>query len=347
MLANESFAKKIEFLYFVISKINHCNIKLQSKTLPIYELRSLMVTCYNQISSLIVKPEKIGSQDLKVMLEQDWDEIETQEEWFMNPAQFVTNLATVSSTKLFGQLAFWNQKASEDFYMTFRSFLAALLAYFQEYLPLTDPILESVDFVRLIEGYDKILTKIHTLNNFFKFAEPESLTEELIQLKSNDFTVYRGLNLPTLEMWDFIEKEGYIYLPKFAKLIHSFPTSSSDLEQGFSNAKLIKTLIRNRLSEQSFEALLLNHEEVRINGQVKVSEKLLDSFDQLMDSLNLKRKPSEELSGIKRPERLPESQPDYRERIEISLAQIQSHNLVECNELAEEQVMEIEKGSES
>ena len=58
-----------------------------------------------------------------------------------------------------------------------------------------------------------------------------------------------------------------------------------------------------------------------------------------MDSLNLKKKPSEELSGIKRPERLTESQLDCRERIEISFAQIQSHNLGECNELTEEQVI--------
>ena len=318
LLTNEAFTKKIEFLHFIISKINKCNINLQNKTLPIHELKMWMITCYTQILALLIKPEKIGMNDLKIILQQNWNKPEVQKDWFMLPQDFTFNLATINGSILFGSLESWNEKAKEDFYITFQPFLATILNYLQMYLPITDPIIESLDFVRLIDSFDKISNKIHTINNMFKIAEPESLTEELIRLQSSDFSVFRALKLSTLDMWHFIENNGYTFLPKLAKMVHVMPTSSSDLEQSFSGAKLIKTLLRNRLNESSFEALLLVNEELRINKKLNISDNLITSFDELMERISLKRKASEDLSiEPQRSDRLAESQ---QEKIGLDLS---------------------------
>ena len=64
---------KIEFLNFIISRINVINTKLQAQKLPIYELKIQLKNCFTQILLLIVKPEKI-SEEFQVIIQQDWQE---------------------------------------------------------------------------------------------------------------------------------------------------------------------------------------------------------------------------------------------------------------------------------
>ena len=46
-------------------------------------------------------------------------------------------------------------------------------------------------------------------------------------------------------------------LPRLAKVSQSLPTSSSDIQQSFSQMKFVKTLLRKMLKDQSLEAIPL------------------------------------------------------------------------------------------
>ena len=59
------------------------------------------------------------------------------------------------------------------------------------YLPITDPIIESMDFVSFIDSFVKISSEVHTANNMFKIAGLEFLTEKLIRLQISDFCIQR------------------------------------------------------------------------------------------------------------------------------------------------------------
>ena len=87
-------------------------------------------------------------------------------------------------------------------------------------------------------------------------------------------------------MWKKIEENCYKYLPMLARIAHILPTSSADVEQTFSNVKLFKNLLRNRLSESSLESLILVDEELRIKKKLTVSEDMLQSFDLVMEKQN-------------------------------------------------------------
>jgi len=65
------------------------------------------------------------------------------------------------------------------------------------------------------------------------------------------------------EMWDNNEKAGYGRLALVAKAAQTLPTSFTNIEQTFSESKLLKTYLRNQMSEKSLEALLLISQELR------------------------------------------------------------------------------------
>jgi len=83
-------------------------------------------------------------------------------------------------------------------------------------------------------------------------------------------------------MWDILEKqENLEIMPKIVRFAETLPTSSAPLEQSFSIIKLLKTDIRNSLSEESLEGLILIGEEYREKKQVIVTEKLMSYYNEV------------------------------------------------------------------
>ena len=80
-------------------------------------------------------------------------------------------------------------------------------------------------------------------------------------------------------MWDKIERsERLSMIPKLARLAESLPTSSATIEQSFSNIKLIKTDLRNRLGELSLEGLILVGQEFRSEKKIIIEEPMLSLY---------------------------------------------------------------------
>jgi len=296
LLTDKFFKHKVTFLNFIISQINTCNTTLQAQALPIHEFKISMTRCYNQIASLILKPEKFD-QGIKTLFTLDWDQDSVQKECLRGALDFVSNLPSQSGHKPFTELSALPSSQQEQFYEAFKPFIVSILKYLTQYLPLTDPVIESLDFVRLMDNLATTIAKVETFNEYFKISSPEKVQEELLSLYSDGFRQYREQCNSLLEMWNEIERAGYTHLAAVAKAAQLLPTSSADVEQCFSDAKLIKTLLRNRLSETSFEALLLISEEVRTNGKLSVTKDMVERLDLVLQQVSKKRKADRPLEG--------------------------------------------------
>ena len=104
----------------------------------------------------------------------------------------------------------------------------------------------------------------------------KKLKEKLNKLRPKD-EYYRENSKNVLHMWDHIEaKEKLSILPEIVRLAESLPTSSATIEQSFSNIRLIKTDLRNRLNELSLEGLILIGQEFRSQNKFSVTETMVE-----------------------------------------------------------------------
>lgn len=67
---DDEFKAKIQFLSFVISKLNTSNIILQKQTLPIYQLQSEIKNCFSQVLSFFIRRDKF-TEDFQILLKQN------------------------------------------------------------------------------------------------------------------------------------------------------------------------------------------------------------------------------------------------------------------------------------
>ena len=88
-------------------------------------------------------------------------------------------------------------------------------------------------------------------------------------------------------MWDLLEKQKNLeLLPRLVRLAQTLPTSSAPLEQSFSIIKLLKTDLRNSLTEGSLEGLILVGDEYREQEDILVTEKMLHYYYQVKKTFN-------------------------------------------------------------
>lgn len=125
---------------------------------------------------------------------------------------------------------------------------------------------------------DQISSKIHRINNKFNIAESEDISSELNRLYSEGFAIYRDMTRSNLDMWQTIQASGHVSLPKNSEN-SPHPTSSADVKQTFSDTKLIKTILRNRPSDASLEALLIIDEEARLKNELITTDIMLNCLD--------------------------------------------------------------------
>ena len=98
-----------------------------------------------------------------------------------------------------------------------------------------------------------------------------------------------------IEVWDRIEDDvtngfQFTVLPKLVKMAQSLPTSSSDVEQTFSGIKLIKTLLRNRLSAEKIESILLIIQAYGGKKKIDIDKKLIELHEDLSKVFSEKKK---------------------------------------------------------
>ena len=282
LLNSDIFYCKISFLSLIINRLNGYNKAFQSQSLDISQLKANIYECFSSVLELFIIPQKLNLQNLRSYFAINWMNPENYDIWFHNSNDFVKKLKTEYPSQL-NKLKNLTQAPEEHFTQIFRIFIAKILDLMTYYLPLENSVIETFDFIQDINNFGDLLNKSLEFNNYFKILDDlqiSNLKEEILKLTSQKRSKYEHGATNMIEVWDRIEEDmtsgfQFTLLPKLAKIAQSLPTSSSDVEQIFSGIKLIKTLLRNRLSAEKIESILLIIQAYSGKKQIEIDNNLL------------------------------------------------------------------------
>ena len=291
LLNDQIFHLKILLLDYIVSSLNRYNIKFQSQTMSISELKKNMYESYFSILEIALKPSQ-ADYNLNHFLDQDWEDSDVQNEKFLSSSEFINSLSNLSSK--YDILNEVNQEAKEEFANIFLQFIGKILNLFKDYLPFQDKLVEIFDFVELKDPLSVFKEKLSIFCEFFNLLDEEDkpkLKEELIKLKNIKVNYYQESSTNTLHMWDRLKsQEGLNLIPKLIFFAESLPTTSAGLEQSFSQIKLFKSEIRNRMTEATLEGLILISQELAENKYLNVDEKMIKLFQEVKSNFHQKKK---------------------------------------------------------
>jgi len=83
-------------------------------------------------------------------------------------------------------------------------------------------------------------------------------------------------------------------LPSIFKTIHALPTSSAAVEQSFSLVKLVKTVLRNQLSELTLQSILMiceRYKDLRKEESIEITDDMIRVYEER--KLNINQRKSE------------------------------------------------------
>ena len=246
------------------------------------------------ILDLVVKPA-FSEKSKEELLSTSWQDDEITKTVFKSPKDFMNSLVQEIDSK-FTSLNTQNAEAQLDFFSVFSKFLGSILDSLAGYLPLENDMVEIIDFVELKDTYPSLKEKISKFCEKFDIIKEEmksQFKQELIQLKGilqSKILFYKETSIDTLHLWDLLEKEEKLeILPRIARIAETLPTSSAPVEQSFSIVKLLKTDIRNSLTEESLEGLMLVGEEFREKQYLNSSKEMLDRYNIVKADFYLKK----------------------------------------------------------
>jgi len=152
---------------------------------------------------------------------------------------------------------------------------------------LSNPVFNSLDFVHLRDDLLVFEKKIKIIGNHLGITilalflicigilnerNVSLFQDEFNELSTYGSQYFTRFAQSNLHLWDLIEKEGFCLLPQIARAAQSLSTTSSDVEQAFSIAKLIKTEKRSRMKEQTLESILIIWSFFRDKADIKSTQ---------------------------------------------------------------------------
>jgi len=110
MLNSEKFYLHICFIHNILKRLNKYNIILQNHSLPIGDLKATIEECYDSISYLVLKPDRMEVAKGK-RLSVNWENLEAQKDWFKDTRKFISDLVTEIDPKRLKPLkCYWKNK---------------------------------------------------------------------------------------------------------------------------------------------------------------------------------------------------------------------------------------------
>jgi len=278
-------------LNYIISLINRYNVRFQNQKASISDVKRNINECYHYILELILKPS-MSDQSINYYLEQDWEDCSIQDKFFLEPQEFISNLVSSISSK-FSIFEEESKKIQEDFSYIFYDFIGKILNLLKDYLPFQDKLIDILDFVELKDPMVIFKKKLKSFCDYFQIISEDEkplLQDELIKLKNIRVDYYQDSSTNTLHMWDRIQaNENLILIPKIVFYAESLPTSSAGVEQSFSQIKLLKSDLRNRLEEATLEGLVLISQEFSESKNICIDEKMIKLFLEVKKNFNKKK----------------------------------------------------------
>ena len=306
LLNNETFYLQMYLLNHFINTLNRYNIKFQSQKASVSEIKRNLHECYYSLLDLVLKSE-IYEKSIGELLIHDWESTSVQENFFVSPPEFISNLTSCLSSK-FSKIG-EDKNIQEGFSYVFMDFIGKILNLLKEYLPYDDKLVDILDFVTLKDPISIFKKKLMDFCEFFKLLkekEKPMLQEELVKLKNVTISNYQDSSSSILHMWDRLQSNEKLNLiPKIAYFAETLPTTSAGLEQSFSQVKLLKTDIRNRLSEETLEGLMFVTQEITPKSGLNIDEKVLTKFIEVRKKFNEKRVVKKENQNKSKNEKTP------------------------------------------
>ena len=332
LLNNESFKVQINLLTYIINKLNHFNTTFQNQSLEIQNLKILTNECYKTILKIIVPLAKITNENFSKFPTLDWEKEEIQSLWFMKKEEFIAHISEIPRCSRLSNLS---SKEKDQVYKMFVSFLSKMLNLMAKYLPLQDKVIDMLDFVDLKGEFEVNEEKILKFNKMFNVIkdpdEVEELKQELTKMSSLNSGTYRREAKNSVNLWDLVEKDQFIYLPKVARFAQTFPTSSASIEQAFSLIKLIKNDKRYNLSQENIEGQMFIREEYNDLEYINLPNEVVDLYYEMKGELNLRKNGLNSLSRNENNEKLEE------EKFSVSSEQKDQANTQKDNNKVEEE----------
>ena len=307
--ADQSFHIRIIFLSSIVKKVSSYNRYFQDQKLEVDNLWFFIESCIKEIAFIFMNKEKIP-KDLASFSDLNWDEDDLYI-YKMDKNNFVENMKRELNENLKDILLF--PSALCDSILEYcHKYLKSLVKWLTYYLPIQDELLRALDFISLPQNSLQMKQNILNFNRKFKLIPEDQ--ENLIIAEINDLM---KLNInwirvssqnSSLKMWDFIEStfnnidkktkkviQRFPLLSIIFRTVHAFPTSSANVEQVFSLMKLLKSPLRNNMSEKTLHSLVLFSQEYTEERVIDVPVRLIELYTHMRDDVRLSKIQAEEV----------------------------------------------------
>lgn len=183
--------------------MNEINITYQDQSLEIQYLKTESHRCIR-----LFLDSKFIPKDICDFQTAEWTNIESYKEKFMSYKDFIFTVITDLDSNLISLEAL-NENDKIDFANAFQPFLAKLLSKLLFYIPFSDELINTLDFVTLNMEADELKKKILAFNSAFRivpFTEINNLSKEITRLADEDLTALRKVAKKTLRQLREIKK---------------------------------------------------------------------------------------------------------------------------------------------
>lgn len=233
-------------------------------------------------------------------------------------------MLTETQPILLNKLKSLSEEQQKRFCDLFQPFIANILDLMIKYLPLENEIIDSLDFGHSISNFGELLEKILKFNSYFGIigeTDISELIEEIKTLSSRKASFYTENTNNLLEVWTNIEKDQnfnfeFKLLPLIFRAAQSLPITSSNVERAFSGIKLVKTLIRNKLSDLRLSSIYMIIEQYQDTKMFNINQEVLNLYEQVKSEFRIQKhkRKAKEISGKEIEERKEEDK--FQENLE-------------------------------
>jgi hypothetical protein len=266
------------FMKYALNFLNSFNALFQSGTILIHKLREHCHNLFTQLCSNYLKPELCNSEMIFSIN-------------LGNPHNFLQLIKIKLGDECELFLKTLPADGQEEFRKKCLSFYITATVEIASRLPLKDPIFKSMEFLDPLVAFSPIKnseTEIATLAaKFSQFIHITNLTLEWHKLPSsfNEIEIENFKKMPIDQMWltigeakNFNDESLFPNLEKLATIVLTLPHSNAEAERMFSMVSDIKIKKRNRIGEETVNAMCVIRNALHQDKQTCVNYPIPDEL---------------------------------------------------------------------
>lgn len=279
------------FLSWILPKFTNFNKFFQSEKVVITTLNEKVREMYKDILLCFLDRDYVTRTELSAI------SVDRQEKWLRDDQMYlgIQVMNMVTKPEILRQVP-----ARKDFFHRCRQFLITSAREIKKRYDLDDALLSKIDCIEPVNAISSnfrnkmpslqpVMTLVPRIVNTDNIQEMQAIDDEWRSFPNLIKKV--DLTLSPDEFWGEIKQrfEQYKTLAQFALNLLCLPHSSADCERAFSEVNLIKTKIRNNLTNETVNGTLLAKQLIRTTGNC-TDFKPTDNMIKMMSTANLYKK---------------------------------------------------------